>query len=667
MCVRSRIIRNKGFLRLFSQEDAMGSKQRSMMRGLRGMLGLGEVSTMPPGDWKSMVTAPDEVLNKIEPGMSIFLGTGAAEPRTLVKLLMAGDRGNLTDLELIQLVSFGDAISLDALNSQKYRLKTFFSGWIASEAITEGRVDLIPSRFANIPGLIQSGKINIDVAFIQITPPSPSGYCSLGIGVDVARKAIDQADLVVGEINASVPVTYGDTFVHISEFDALVEGTEPTFHFPRWAVDEGFDRVASNVASVIEDGSCIAFSIGPLFEALGKHLAKKKHLGVHSPFITDPLMDLIQSGAVTNRRKGTSRGRSLVSYAIGTRELMSWLDRNPLVEFQGLEQVFSPVQIGCNSHFVAVVHARKVDITGGIALHTGRGNYAYGPAEVVDFVNGAEMSRGGLVIIALPSRNLEGKSNILITLGDVPNQFSSRESVDMVVTDYGVASLRGRSLRERAQALIEVAHPGDREALFTKAKDMRILYPDQIFLKESGELYPSEIAATQTFKGGTKVRFRAIKPSDEEGMRRLFYRFSDEAVYYRYFSPVKTMPHAKMQEYVNVDFSRGIAIVGLMGSRGAGRIIAEGRFFRRSDRPYGDVAFVVDEKFQGLGIASYIFGMLIQCARERGLKGLTADILASNRGMMRVLEKSGLPVKARIEGGVYEVIMPFESDTESIG
>lgn len=645
----------------------MNSKQGSMIDGLWGILRLRETSETPYGNWTRTVTAVDEVLERVEPGMSIFLGTGAAEPRTLVKHLMAADRNNLTDLELVQLISFGDAISLDALNSQKYRLKTVFSGWIASEAITEGRVDLLPSRFASIPGLIQSGKINIDAAFIQITPPSPSGYCSLGIGVDVAHQAIERAGLVVGEINASVPVTYGDTFVHVSEFDAFVEGTEPPLHFCRWPVDETFDRVAANVASVIEDGSCIAFSIGPLFEALGKQLTTKKHLGVHSPFITDPIMDLIESGAVTNRFKGMSRGRSLVSYAVGTRELMSWLDRNPLVEFQGLEQVFSPVRIACNNRFVAVVHARKVDITGGIALHTGKGNIAHGPAEAVDFVNGAEMSKGGLTIIALPARNLEGKSNILISLGDITNQFSLRESVDMVVTDYGVASLRGRTVRERAQALIEVAHPDDREELVSRAKEMRILYPDQIFLKESGELYPTEAAATHTFKGGLKVRFRAIRPSDEEDMRRLFYRFSDETVYYRYFSPIKTMPHSEMQEYVNVDFSRALSLVGLVGNPGRGRVIAEGRYVRLADRPCGDLAFVVDEEYQGVGIASFIFSMLVQFARERGLKGFTADVVASNRGMMKVLEKSGLPVKARLEAEVYEVTMPFETDNGPTG
>lgn len=633
-----------------------------MMKGLRGFLKFGESSEGFSRDWRNFVTSPDDVLKKIEPGMSIFLGTGAAEPRTMVKRLMADDRVNLTDLELIQLVSFGDAISVESLNSQKHRLKTFFSGWIASEAIIEGMVDHIPSRFSDIPGLIESGKVNIDVAFMQITPPTQSGYCSLGIGVDVARRAIEQANYVVGEINTGIPFTYGDTFVHVSEFDALVHGVDPPFLFPRMESNETFDRVAANVASVIEDGGCMAFSIGPLFDALCKQLITRKHLGIHSPFITDSMMDLIKSGAVSNRRKGMYRGRSLVSYAFGTQELMSWLDRNPLVEFQGIEQVFSPVHIASNDHFMAVVHARKVDITGGVALHAGKGNIAHGPAEAADFVNGAEMSKGGLTIMALPSRNLEAQSNILISLGDIPNQFNSRESIDMVVTDYGVASLRGRTLRERCQAIIEVAHPDDREGLVTKAKERRILYPDQIFLRESSELYPDDIGTTHTFKGDIKVRFRAIKPSDEEQMRRLFYRFSDETVYYRYFSPIKTMPHSKMQEYVHVDFSKALSIVGLVGKSGSGRVIAEGRFARRSDKPYADVAFVVDEEYQGLGIASFIFKLLIKHAKERGLKGMTADVVASNRSMMKVLEKSGLPVKARLDSSVYHVTMPFETE-----
>jgi len=610
-------------------------------------------------EWEKLTVPPARVLERIEAGMSIFLGTGVAEPKTLVKHLMATEAPNLEDLELIQVISLSEAISLDELTEQKYRLKTFFSGWVASEAITAGRVDLIPSRFSEIPRLIESGQIPIDVAFVQVTPPNEAGYCSLGVAVDVARQAMEKASLLVGEINPQVPITFGDTFVPISDFDLLVASTEAPIYFNRWPMHDVFDRIAANVASEIEDGSCISFSIGPLFEALSSHLVHKRNLGVHSPFFTDALMDLVKSGAVTNRNKDIFRGKSVTSYGLGTPELMSWLNRNPLIEFQSVDKVFSPNQIGRNPGFFCVLPARKVDLSSRIALHVGKGNVAAGPENAVDFVNGAELSRGGRAVFALPSRNLEGEPNIRISVEEFPNQFSLRESIDMVVTEYGVAYLKGRTVRERAQALIDIAHPDDRPDLVEKAKEQRILYQDQIFLPESAHLYPDEVATKQVFKGNVEVRFRAIKPSDEEEMRRLFYRFSDEAVYYRYFSPIKAMPHAKMQEYVNVDFTQCLPIVGLVGNTGEGHIIAEARFIRERHRPYAEAAFIVDEDYQGLGIATYLFKRLIQLAKKRGIKGFTADVLATNKGMMKVFEKGGLPIKAKLEYGAYRLTIPF--------
>ena len=615
---------------------------------------------MTASKWENKVVSPQEVMKRLKPGMNIFLGTGVAEPRSLVKHLMSSESPNVQDLSLIQLVSLGDAISLQGLRSLRFRLKTFFSGWVAGEAITEGLVDLIPSRFSRIPQLIESGQIPIDAAFVQITPPNEAGYCSLGVAVDVARQAMEQASLVVGEINPDIPVTYGDSFVHVADFHLLVHSADPPLWFPRWPVDDAFDRVAAHVASVIEDGCCIAFSIGPLFEALGRHLIHKRHLGVHSPFFTDPLMDLVKSGAVTNRQKAIWRGKSLASYAFGTRDLMAWLNRNPLVEFQGVDKVFDPLQIGRNPRFFAVLPARKVDLTGLVALHFGKGNVAAGPGEAMDFLNGAELSPGGRAIFALPSRNRKGWANIRISVSEFPNQLNLRESVDMVVTEYGVANLRGRTLRERAQALIDIAHPDDRAKLVEQAKERRILYRDQIFLAECARLYPEDIGGRATFKGGVDVRFRAIRPSDEEEMRRLFYRFSDEAVYYRYFSPVKAMPHSKMQEYVNVDCNRVVSIVAQTGPAGEEHIIGEARFVREPTRPYAEVAFVVDEAYQGLGIASYLYGMLIRLAKERGIKGFTADVLASNKAMMRVFEKGELPVGARLEQGVFQLTIDFE-------
>ncbi|MBW2431897.1 MAG: GNAT family N-acetyltransferase [Deltaproteobacteria bacterium] len=623
------------------------------------------IKKIAPDNWESWTVNPAKVIEKIKPGMSIFLGTAVAEPRTMVRYLMNSDAKNLEDLELIQLVSVGDAVSLQTLHSQNFRLKTFFHGWVADEAIKEGRVDLIPSRFVKIPQLIESLLRPVDAAIVQITTPNEAGFCSLGIAVDVAREALDQASIRVGEINTQIPRTFGDTFVEAAEFDFLIRATEPPIYFDRWTISDVWDRVAEHVASLIEDGSCLAFSIGPLYEALAKRLANKRHLGIHSPIFTDPLMDLMQCGAATNRRKETYRGKALTSYAFGTKELMAWLDNNPLVEFQRISRVFNPLTIGSNPRFVTVVAARKVDLYGRIGLYIGKGNVASGPAEVMDFLSGAELSEDGRSIFALTSRDPGGSPNILLSIADLPNQFGAIESVGAVVTEYGIAFLEGRTLRERAQALVDIAHPDDRAALVQAAKDNKILYRDQIFLADSARLYPADIAAIQTIKEDLGIRYRAIRPSDEEGMRTLFYRFSDEAVYSRYFHSISSMPHSKMQEYVNVDWNQIVSIVGLVGEEGQGRIIAEARFIRIPGSSLAEVVFVVDEQYQRLGIASFMYKMLIRLARERGIGGFTAEVLFSNLAIMKVFRKGDLPVKAHLESGVYHLEIPFNRQNQS--
>jgi acyl-CoA hydrolase/RimJ/RimL family protein N-acetyltransferase len=615
--------------------------------------------------WKDKIVPPDRVFEEIKPGMTIFLGTGMAEPRTLVKHLMASSRANLQDLEMIQLVSLGDAVSIDERYSSKYRLKTFYSGWVASTAITAGRVDLIPSRFSRIPWLFRSGAVHIDVAFIQITPPDENGYASLGLGVDVTRYAMDKAALVVGEINEDIPRTLGDTFVHINDFNYLVQSTEPPIYMPRWPVPEYYEKIGARIAAIVDDGSCLCFSIGPVYEALACHLRHKKNLGVHTPFFTDALMELVKGGVVTNRFKGFFRGKCLASYVMGTQKLMTWLDRNPFVDFQSLDVVMDPRNIGLNERFIAILPARKADLTGCIALHAGMA----GPGAVQELLAGALLSREGRTIFALPSRNPRGDSNILVSIEDFPNQFTNREDLDMVATEYGIAYLSGRTVRERAQAMIDIAHPDDRAELVRQAKEAKLLYPDQIFFTGSGHLYPSDISMTQTFRGSVAVRFRPIKPSDEEEMRRLFYRFSEQAVYYRYFSSVKAMPHGKMQEYVNVDYRTVMSIVGVIKEGRGEHVIAEGRYVRLKDRPYADVAFVVDEAYQGMGIASFVFGMLVRFARERGgIEGFTADVLADNKAAMRIFKKSAaLSVQANLSGEAYELTMPFRNHERGDG
>jgi acyl-CoA hydrolase len=215
---------------------------------------------------------------------------------------------------------------------------------------------------------------------------------------------MEQASLVVGEINTRIPFTFGDTIVSTSDFDFLIESTEPPIYFKRWPVNNVMDQVAANIAHVIEDGDCISFFSGSLFEALGRHLTHKRHLGIHSSYFTDALMDLVKSGAVTNYRKEVFRGKSIASYALGTPELMAWLDRNPLVEFQSIEQVLDSTQIGRNPNFVVVDSARKVDLLGRMAFSAGKGDIISGPGQTADLFTGAEISRGGRTVIGLTSK-----------------------------------------------------------------------------------------------------------------------------------------------------------------------------------------------------------------------------------------------------------------------
>ncbi|MFK5954019.1 MAG: acetyl-CoA hydrolase/transferase C-terminal domain-containing protein [Desulfobacterium sp.] len=609
--------------------------------------------------WKRKVVSPEKALERITPGMTIFIGTGVSEPRTLFRCLKQSKAANILDLDVFQLVSLGDAISIKKEHSSRYRLKTFFSGWDADEAITKGLADFIPSRYYQIPELFRSKQINIDTVFVQITPPNKAGFCSLGVCADVARLAIKQASFIVGEISTWMPRTYGDTFVNISDFDVLVEAREPPIYFDRWTFDPVYDKIAENVSSLIEDRSCIGFSVGPLYEALATHLTHKKDLGIHTPFFFDNLMDLIKSGAVSNQYKKNYQGKSLTSYAIGTPELMAWLDNNPMVEFQSIDQVFNPVHISKNPKFMAILSARKIGLYGRVALHTGRGNVGTGPGEVIDFINGALLSEGGLAILALPSRNRKNEPNILSSVINYPNQFSSWESINAIVTEYGIVNISGRTVRERAQGLIDIAHPDDRQQLIEDARKNKIIYPDQIYIKESAHLYPSDINIKHTFKNDLELRFRAIKPSDEENMRRLFYRFSDESVYYRYFTRIKAMPHARMQEYVNIDYNKTLSIVGETKN---GKIIAEARFVKlEAQETHPELAIVVDENYQNFGIATFICTQLMRLGKERHLKGFKGYLLSHNIKVLRVIKKIDWDVHIKLEKNISHLTINFKN------
>ena len=613
-------------------------------------------------DFSTRIVAPEKVLEKIKPGMSIFIGTGVSEPRSILRALMESDSENLCDLELIQLVSLGDAVAIEDRYSEKFRLKTFYTGWVTNEAVSKGRIDIIPTRFSKIPSLISSGIFKIDAAFIQITPPNSFGYVSLGPSVDVARQVMEKASLIVGEINPLIPRTSGDTFVNIDCFHYLTWSELPLYTFQRWPVDEVYEKIAANAAMLIDDGSCMSFSVGPVFEALSRKLIDKKHIGVHTAIITDSVMDLVKAGVITNSYKRHFKGKTVCSYAVGSEDLMEWLDENPLVEFHPIDIVANSRLIGENNKFRMILPAKKVSLAGAMSMHEGTRKIIAGPGEAQDFLTGTAFSEGGRLIYALPSRNRKNESNILISLDGLSYKLINPEAPSVIVTEYGIAPLEGRTIRERALSIIDVAHPDDRDELIEKAKDANILFRWQTYCSKSVKQYPQNLDVVHNFSDDLVVYFRPIKPHDVDEMRRLFYRFSDQAVYYRYFSPIKTMTYEQMQDYVTIDYCRAMSLVAFVYEPLEGHLIAEARYMCQDDNS-ADVAFIVDEKYHNKGIASKMLTMLINIASERGVKKFSADVLHSNIAMRKVFSREAYKAKVTLNANIYNFEISLAPDS----
>lgn len=618
-----------------------------------------DTSRMPA--WDKRQVSPQAVVENIAPGMQVYIGSGPMEPSVLVQAVIASETFRYKDIDLIQRDPCGALAEAFLKDPKAFGFRTFCASCRLPDGELADMPGYIPVRMSELGSLIRLKQIPIDAVLIRVTPPDSAGYCCLGPGADVMLEAMEGATFVAAEIDPGLPQTTGSTRVSADRIDVFVDpsrngagrsGSRPEKPSPTVA------GIGRNAAALIDNGATLAFWNHPLFNAVARFLSARRDLGVHTPWFTEPLMDLVTAGCVTNQRRYPNRAASTAAFAIGGERLFRWLDHNPRVAFEGPDQVFSPRAVGRQPGFTFILPVGRMDLSGAVIELVP--SCVGGPTreEAQELVEGTGLSRGGLLIAAIPSRDPHGRPAI-----DLPpvNGLAGlwRDRIDYAVTEYGTAHLKARSLRERAQALIDIAHPGDREGLVQQARQAGLLHKNQVFLPECSWIYPSEIETVHTFKHGITLTFRAIKPSDEEMMRALFYRVSKETVYYRYFSPLKTMPHDRMQEYVNADCQSVLSIVALTTDSSTPRIVAEARYLRDGTRTSAEVAFLVDEAFHGIGVGTFLFRMLMRLARERGITQFTADVLAANKAMLTVFERGGVPVSAQLLHGVYQITMPL--------
>jgi len=596
----------------------------------------------------------DSIVKVIKPGSRIFIGSAAAEPQTLINMLIEKEK-SIKDHETINLIELGVSLYAEEVMKKPFKQNAFFIGPNVRNAVNEGRAEYTPIFLSELPELISSGQMKIDVAFIQIAPPDNYGFCSLGVSTDVVKAGAESADIVVAEVNKRMPRVLGDCFIHIKDIDYVVESDIP---LPTWVPpepDEVAIKIGKNVARLIENGSTIQAGIGMIPNAILSFLDDKSDLGVHTEMFSDGIIDLVEKGVITNRKKTLHNGKIIATFCMGSQRLYDFVDDNPLIEFHPCDYTNDPYIISQNNKMVSVNAAIQIDLTGQVCADS-IGEYFYsGIGGQVDFVRGAARSEGGKPVIVLPSTARDGEvSRIVPCLDQGAGVVTSRGDVHYVATEYGIVNLHGKNLRERALALTSITHPDFRDDLINYAKKRSIVHMDQMPITLRG--YPEKYEQVEEF-GDTEVFFRPVKPTDEGMQREFFYSLSDESVYYRFFNIVKTMPHEKIQPLVNIDYREEMAIVGLIGKPEMEEMIAIGRYKLDPADNLADIAFLVRDDWQGRGIGTHLMKVLADIARERKISGFKADVLSENRKMLSVFHNCGYPVKTKLENGSYSVMI----------
>ncbi len=417
-------------------------------------------------EYKKRLRTADEALQCVKSGMRVYIQPGCAEPETLVEALMRR-APDVSNVEIVHMMTMGCAPYVAPEMAGHFRHNAVFIGANVRAAINDGRADYTPIYLSEIEGLFESGQMPIDVALIEVSPPDSHGFCSFGVGVDTTLTAARVAKHVVAQVNDYMPRTYGDSFIHVDDINAFVESSRPLCALKKPIVTDLQVAIAKNVAALIEDGAVLQTGIGGIPDAVLPMLMDRKDLGVHSELVSDGVIPLIEAGVLTGARKNFKPRKIILGFALGTKKLFDFMDNNPIFEFHPTEYTNDPVLIVRNDNMVAINSEIQVDLTGQVCSDSIGSTFYSGIGGQVDFLRGATRSKGGKPIIAISSTAKKGKiSRIVPMLDPGAGVVTSRGLVRYIVTEYGVAYLHGKSIRERAKALIEIAHPDFRAELY---------------------------------------------------------------------------------------------------------------------------------------------------------------------------------------------------------
>ncbi len=604
-------------------------------------------------------TEAKDALGEIGRGERVFIGSGAAEPQYLIKNLV--DLANeFYDTEIFHIQTLGVAAYTEDKFKDRFRTNAFFVDDNTREAVAEGTADYTPIFMKDIPDMFRSRRIPLDVSLIQVSPPDEHGWVSLGIAVDIVKAAVKNSKMVIAQVNPRMPRVHGDTFLHAEDIDHLVYHEEELLEFEPIASSETAENIAKHVSRLIEDGATLQCGYGNIPNAILSHLDEKSDLGIHTEMLSEDLANLIKKGVVNNKEKTLNPGKSVASFLMGTNKLYDFVDDNPGIELRPTDYTNDPFNIAKNHKMTAINTALQIDLTGQICADSLGYSFYSGIGGHADFMRGATYADDGKSIIAMESTAQNGEVSRIVThLNEGAGVVTTRGDVQYVVTEYGVAYLHGKNIRERAMELINIAHPKFREELLKEAKEHNLVFQDQILVMGEGGRYPDELETIREING-KEYLFRPMKPTDEELLKDLFYALSDESRYRRFMSPRKDMPHERRQDFVQINYNKEMAIVVIdQEIEGPERMVGEGDYRIKEGQNVAEVSIMIRDEYQAQGIGTAIIDYLTTIAKRQGLYGFTAEVLAENKKMLKVFEKMGYDIDKRRKYGEYELKMRF--------
>ena len=595
-------------------------------------------------DWRDHQVSAAEAVSVVRPGDRVFVGSACATPRTLVDALEQSRRPGVVLVHFLT-----DRVGTGDPPRTNYRHRVFYVGRDVRALSESGRVEYVPLSLEDVPQLFHKGQISLDVAMVQVAPPDPDGTCSLGISVDVTKAAALAAPTVIAEVNPAMPRTAGDSRIPVDRIASFVPVESPVVEYLHDPAGDVAEQIARYVARLIDDRSTLQVGLGRVPNEMLAHLTNRRHLAIHSDVITEPIVDLVTAGVVT--------GPVETSWAMGTRRLYDLVDDDPRFRFYPIEYICDPAVIASREQMVSVTQAFAIDLTGQVCTESLDGALYGGVSTGPAFHRGALVSPGGMAIICLASRTPEGQSAISLDLGPDEAVAIPRADVHWVITEYGTAYLFGRSLAERAVALIEIAHPDVRVELLDAAIERGLVGPEQQL--RSRTAYPVAQVRDVRLRDGREVRLRPTRTSDTRAMQDLFYRLSEEDRETRFLHKLKSLTDTAAQHLCSVDYEEEMAFAAVVGPQAQERIVAASSYYLSPATRLAEVAYVVDPDWQGAGLGGIMHAALVEYAREHGARGLTADMLLRNSRMMRVFKGGDHSLKVKTDAGVQELTMLF--------